>query len=116
MHPIRPPTPELTRYAIDNMTVDTRVDYIHQNAFRYLYLTAGNISEVWGKYAPKGRDVFNSPINGEDAYKDTHLINMGPSPILKSCFCILTIMFSFSLRYTYHLSCDVQAILYHESE
>jgi hypothetical protein len=57
----------MTRSSIDNMDTGTNTLLVQQNAFRYLYLISGRLAEVWGEYAPKGRDVFHHPINGEDA-------------------------------------------------
>jgi len=35
--------------------------------FMYMYLIAGRVSEVFGKYAPRGDDVFLTDFNGEPA-------------------------------------------------
>jgi hypothetical protein len=67
MYPLRPPSIEATRNAIDNMIITRTQDQIFQNAFRYLFIIAGRLSEVYGKYSPKGQDVFNTKIHGYEA-------------------------------------------------
>lgn len=61
------PTVEQTRKAIEDMTVENPRDKIFQMALKYIYLIAGRLSEVYGNYAPMGRDTFIHPIEGEEA-------------------------------------------------
>ena len=61
------PTVEQTRKAIEDMAIEKPRDEIFQMALKYIYLIAGRLSEVYGTYAPMGRDTFIHPIEGEDA-------------------------------------------------
>lgn len=61
------PTVTEVRTRINKMDTQIRHGKIYQNAFRFLYLTAGNISEVTGKYAPLGSDAITTDIAEEEA-------------------------------------------------
>jgi len=58
------PDPNQTRERIEGMPEETQEDLIFKNGFRYLYLIAGRISELVGKYAPKGTDPQLKNIDG----------------------------------------------------
>jgi len=49
------------------MALESKKDEIFQMALKYIYITAGRLSEVYGNYSPMGRDTFIHPIMGEDA-------------------------------------------------
>lgn len=55
------------RKRIDTIPKNTKHGIIYQNAFRYLYLIAGRVSEVVGKYSPLGEDALKTQIDGIDA-------------------------------------------------
>lgn len=61
------PEPHQTREVIERMPENTNEDLIYKNGFRYLYLIAGRISELVGKYAPQGTDLHLKTINDEEA-------------------------------------------------
>ena len=61
-----PPSIQQTRSAIDNMEFSDEADPIYQNVLRYLFLTAGRICEVYGKYEPMGIDAYKIEINNVD--------------------------------------------------
>jgi len=60
----RLPTPEEVIKKIDAIPPKKEKDEKYQNAFRYLYLTAGWVSEIAGDYAPKGSDATIEDIDG----------------------------------------------------
>lgn len=62
----RLPNAKEVRKRIDDMPTDRRFGKIYQNALRYLYLTAGRVSEVTGKYKPKGKDAIKTEIMGNE--------------------------------------------------
>ena len=55
----------------DIQDIRTRVDDIevlkYRNALRYQYLICGRVSEVCGKYGPRGTDASIIEVNGEEA-------------------------------------------------
>jgi len=61
------PEPYQTREKIESMPEKTEEDLIYKNGFRYLYLIAGRISELVGKYAPKGTDPQYKIIQENEA-------------------------------------------------
>ena len=61
------PDPFHTREVIERMPETTEEERIYKNGFRYLYLIAGRISEIVGKYAPEGGDARREKIQGYDA-------------------------------------------------
>lgn len=61
------PDPQETREIIERMPEKTDEDLIYKNGFRYLYLIAGRISELVGKYAPAGNDLMKKTIQGQEA-------------------------------------------------
>jgi hypothetical protein len=61
------PEPYQTREKIERMPEKTEEDLIYKNGFRYLYLIAGRISELVGKYAPEGSDAHYKTIKGREA-------------------------------------------------
>lgn len=63
----RMPTVREIRERIDSMPTSSRSGIIYQNAFRYLYLIAGRVSEITGRLAPKGSDAIRAKIRGDDA-------------------------------------------------
>ena len=61
------PDPYQTREKIDGMPETSKEKLIYKNAFRYLYLIAGRLSEIVGKYAPTGSDAHYKVIQGHKA-------------------------------------------------
>lgn len=60
------PEPYQTRQRIEDMPEATEENLLYKNSFRYLYLIAGRISELVGKYSPKGTDPQLKRINGNE--------------------------------------------------
>ena len=61
------PDPSDTREVIERMPETTYEERIYKNGFRYLYLIAGRLSEIVGKYAPIGSDAYYKKIQGYEA-------------------------------------------------
>lgn len=63
----RLPTVQEIRDRIDGLPTTHGSSIVYQNAFRYLYLTAGRVSEITGPLAPKGTHATRVNIRGDDA-------------------------------------------------
>lgn len=63
----RLPTVNEVRKRIDDMKTNRRHGIVYQNALKYLYLTAGRVSEMAGYYSPKGTDATRIGINMTNA-------------------------------------------------
>jgi len=61
------PTPEDVIKRIDDMPSKKEKDEKYRNAFRYLYLIAGWVSQIAGDYEPKGSDATLVNIDGVKA-------------------------------------------------
>jgi len=56
------PTVDVVKSIIENIP-----DEEYRNAFKYMFLIAGRVSEVCGKYSPLGKHAFRCEIEGEEA-------------------------------------------------
>lgn len=63
----RLPTIEETRQRIEDMNTSKKNGKLYQNAFRYIFLIAGNVSEITSKYPPLGRDAIKTKMKNIDA-------------------------------------------------